>query len=262
MMLASLPMYDFPEIREHTDLLWDAIAASAREVGLSDVPSSLTRPEGSLANHWRRDDIFLSHTCGYPVVRELPGVWVLGSFSVSSGTRAGFYRSAIVARESDPRSLLGLVSFDAAPMAANGEDSLSGWVSLGWALANADIAAGSVTFTGSHASSVLAVRDGLADLASIDAHSLALFARHRPDSVRGLTVVAQGPEVAMTPLITARPDLVDPLRSVVTKALEKFSPKSLRALMITGWVPHGRREHEPVTALADAALAVLAALPR
>jgi ABC-type phosphate/phosphonate transport system substrate-binding protein len=257
-MYASLPMYDFPEIREHTDLVWGHLAAAARRNGLGDVPSLLTRPDGLLVDHWRRDDIFLSHTCGYPLVRALPNVHVLGSFSVEAGrSRPGYYRSVIVARADDPRSAIGLAAFDGAPVAANGDDSLSGWVSLGWAMAEAGISAGPITFTGAHALSVLAVRDGIADAASIDAHSYALFSQHRPDSVAGLIVIGHGPEVAVTPLITARGELVDPLRAVVAEAVESLPQESLRALMITGWVPHGRAEHEPVKALAERALTVL-----
>ncbi len=257
-MCASLPMYDFPEIREHTDLLWNHLASGARRRGLQDVPLLLTRPDGRLVDHWRRNDIFLSHTCGYPVVRELPEVHVLGSFSVEAGpSRPGYYRSVIVARATDPRSAIGLAAYDGAPVAANGDDSLSGWVSLGWAMAEVGVSAGPVTFTGAHALSVLAVRDGTADVASIDAHSYALFAKHRPDAVAGLGVIGQGPEVAVTPLITARGELVDSLREVVAEAVESMPSESLRALMITGWVPHGRTEHDPVKELAERALTAL-----
>lgn len=254
-------MYDFPEIRAHTDLLWGMIAEQARILGIEEVPSSLTRPDGPLVDHWLRDDLLCSHTCGYPIVRQLPTVHVLGSFSVEAGTaRPGHYRSVVVARSGDPRSAGGLRAFAGAPAAANDDGSLSGWVSLGWAMAEAGISPGRVNFTGQHALSVLAVRDGAADFASIDAHSFALFSRHRPDAVAGLMVVGHGPEVAVTPLITAREEHVGPLREAVGRAIETLPTESLRALMITGWVPHGRDDHEPVKALAQRALRSLPAL--
>ncbi len=259
MRVASLPMYDFPEIRAHTDLLWDAIAEQSRTMGIDEVPSALTRPDGPLVDHWLRDDLLLSQTCGYPIVRQLPTVHVLGSFSVEAGTaRPGHYRSVVVARSSDPRSADGLRAFAGAPAAANDDGSLSGWVSLGWAMAEAGICNGPVTFTGQHALSVLSVRDGMADFASIDAHSFALFSRHRPDAVAGLIIVGHGPEVAVTPLITSREENVGPLREAIGLAIETLPSESLRALMITGWEPHGRDDHEPVKALAQRALAVLA----
>ena len=101
--IASLPMYDFAELRVHTDLLWTAIAAKMRSAGVDDVPDDLTRPEGVLVDHWRRTELLFSQTCGYPLVRDLPNAQVLGSFSVSCGTeRPGFYRSVLVARSNDP----------------------------------------------------------------------------------------------------------------------------------------------------------------
>ena len=238
-MIASLPMYDFPELRAQTDALWQAIRSQLLDRGVADVPELLTRPEGELADHWRLPELLLSHTCGYPVVRLLPDLHVLGSFGVAAGGSAppGRYRSVLVARADD--------------------GSLSGWISLGWAFSQADARPGPVVFTGAHAMSVVAVRDAEADLASIDAHSFALFREHRPDAVRGLVVVGQGPEVAVTPLITARGDLVEVLRSAVGDALEALPAEVLSALMINGWVPHGRDDHLPVLELARTALSVL-----
>ena len=256
--VASLPMYDFPELRGHTDALWDAIAVQLRALGVDAVPRTLTRPDGPLVDHWLRPDLLLSHTCGYPVVRQLPGIHVLGSFSVVAGSsHAGHYRSVVVARGDDRRVRGGLAAFEGASVAANDDGSLSGWVSLGWALAEAGIAPGQVTFTGQHALSVAAVRDRVADLASIDAHTYGLFCAHRADAVAGLVVVGHGPEVAVTPLVTARGELVDTLRSAVAAALVGLSTDVLRALMITGWVPHDRTDHEPVLELARKALSVL-----
>jgi ABC-type phosphate/phosphonate transport system substrate-binding protein len=258
--VASLPMYDLLEIRAHTNAFWEATAAELRSIGLAGVPDELTRPDGPLVEHWRRPDLLLSHTCGFPLVRALPNAFVLGSFSFAAGaTRPGFYRSVLVARADDPRVVGGVAAFDGAPVAANDDGSLSGWVSLGWALAEAGVRPGPVSFTGGHAVSVLAVRDGSADLASIDAHSFALFGLHRAEAVDGLTVVGFGPEVATTPLITNREELVVTLRSAVEAALARLPPEVLSALMITGWVSHGRAEHETVMGLADRALAVLPA---
>jgi len=258
-VIASLPMYDFPELRAQTDALWQAIRSQLRDRGVGDVPERLTRPEGELADHWRLPELLLSHTCGYPVVRLLPDLHVLGSFGVVAGgsSPAGRYRSVLVARADDPRSPGGVAAFDGARVAANDDGSLSGWISLGWALSQVDARPGSVVFTGAHAMSVVAVRDAEADLASIDAHSFALFREHRPDAVRGLVVVGQGPEVAVTPLITARGDLVEVLRSAVGDALEALPAEVLSALMITGWVPHGRDDHLPVLELARTALSAL-----
>ena len=117
---------------------------------------------------------------------EIVGAFVLGSFAVvGGGDQPGRYRSRLVARADDPRIGGGVAAFGGATAAANDDGSLSGWVSLGWAFGQAGALPGAVRFTGQHALSLLLVRDGLADIASIDAHSYALFCRHRPDSVAG-----------------------------------------------------------------------------
>ena len=57
----------------------------------------------------------------------------------------------------------------------------------------------------------------------------------------------------MTPLICAQPDMVPALRRAVGVAIESLPPQVLSALMITGWVPHGREEHRHVLDLAATA---------
>lgn len=253
-------MYDYPEIRRYTDAFWLAVAADLREAGLSDVPEGLTRPTGSLVEHWLRPDLYMSHTCGYPLVRQLtPAQHLLGSFSVQAGDpeRPGWYRSVVVCRSSDARGDGGLGAFGGATAAANDEGSLSGWVSLGWAMSQAGIRPGRVSFSGGHEFSVTMVGEGAADVACIDAHSFALLSAHRPHCIGGLRIIGYGPSIAVTPLFTAQPELVDALRAAVTAAVLRLSDEARAALMITGFVPHGREAFEPVQAMAVEALAVL-----
>lgn len=262
--IASLPMYDFPELSEHTDALWAAIGNELTRRGVSGVPSTLTRPVGSLHDHWLDPDVLLSHTCGYPLMRVLTDAQhVLGSFAVSGGdpTRPGSYRSVLVCRADDARAASGVAAFDGAIMAANDAGSLSGWVSLGVALARAGARPGPITLTGAHALSMHAVRSGVADLASIDAHSFALFSAHRPNAVEGLRMIGHGPDVAMTPLFTAEADLVEILREAVHGALEALSPTTRMALQIEGFVVGGREMHEQVRDLEALAGSVMPSSP-
>jgi ABC-type phosphate/phosphonate transport system substrate-binding protein len=280
LLIASLPMYDLPELREHTDALWAAIAHEARTLGIA-APEHLTRPDLPLPEHWLDPSILLSHTCGYPVVRVLTeGQHVLGSFAVDAGDverpqhgldpsdsqvrhsiEPGWYRTVLVCRSTDPRSEEGMKSFVGATMAANDEGSLSGYVSLGVALAEAGVQPGRLVLTGAHAVSVEAVRDGLADLASIDAHTFSLLAMHRPAAVAGLKVIGRGPQVAVTPLFTAQHEAVDSLRTAVGNAVASLPAATRDALQLVGFVPHGKEPHEPVRALADRAKAVWSAVP-
>jgi ABC-type phosphate/phosphonate transport system substrate-binding protein len=258
--IASLPMYDFPELVAHTDTLWAEIARQLEARGVGRVPATLVRPSGSLHDHWLDPGLLLSHTCGYPVVRVLTDAQhVLGSFAVASGSpdRPGWYRSVVVCRADDARAPDGVAGFDGAPVAVNDAGSLSGWVSLGVALADAGIRPGPVTFTGAHAASVDAVRRGAADLASIDAHSLSLFSAHRPAATQGLRVIGHGPEVAMTPLITTFAALVPALREAVAAAVDAIAPATRAALQIDGFVVGGREMHAQVLELAATAKTVM-----
>ena len=259
-MIASLPMYDFPELVAHTDGLWQAIARHLTHCGVAPVPSALVRPSGALHDHWLDPGLLLSQTCGFPLVRVLTEAQhVLGSFAVTCGNpdRPGWYRSVIVCRADDARASDGLAAFDGAPVASNDVGSLSGWVSLGVALADAGIGPGPVTFTGGHAFSVEAVRAGVADLASIDAHSFSLFSAHRRVAVEGLRVIGHGPEVAMTPLFTAHAELVAVLREAVGAAMETIPPATRTALQIGGFVEGGREMHARVMELAAKAMTVM-----
>jgi ABC-type phosphate/phosphonate transport system substrate-binding protein len=259
-MIASLPMYDFPELRDATDELWAAIADRAGALGIDHVPDALTRPEGPLHDHWLDPEILLSHSCGYPVVRMFTDdQHVLGSFAFRAGdpARPGWYRSVIVCRSDDPHADDGLSAFDGAPMVANDDLSLSGYVSLGVALAEAGVAPGSLQFTGAHALSVVAVRDGEADIACIDAHTLALLHAIRPGAVAGLRAIGLGPQVAATPLFTAQAEHVDALRSAVTHAVGLLAGATRDRLQIEGFAPGDRSVHEPVRDLAARARAVL-----
>jgi ABC-type phosphate/phosphonate transport system substrate-binding protein len=110
----------------------------------------------------------------------------------------------------------------------------------------------SVLVTGGHFNSVEAVRSGRADIASIDAWSFWLLSTWRRPAAAGLRVIGCGPAVAVTPLITRLGGPVEYLRDTLQRAAndEDLKP-TLAALGITGFVPHGREEHDPVRLIAD-----------
>ena len=73
MMIASLPMYDLPELRTATDTWWSGMAAALRRAGIDAVPDQLTRVY-NVATVWRDPNLLLSQTCGYPLVRDMAGI--------------------------------------------------------------------------------------------------------------------------------------------------------------------------------------------
>src|SRR4051812_15278934 len=67
---ASLPMYDFPELRPAHTALWNAIAENLAKSGLDGVPDLLTF-DGEATAIWQAPDLLLSQTCGLPLVTSL-----------------------------------------------------------------------------------------------------------------------------------------------------------------------------------------------
>ena len=149
---------------------------------------------------------------------------------------SGHYRTVIVAREAAP-----LPEFACRVAAVNASDSLSGWISLLAAFRSAGAPwHGSVITTGAHVRSIDAVREGSADVASIDAVTFALLGDLHPDSVRGLTAIGRGPLVPCLPLIvhgTATDGEVAAWRAAFAEACNDPATATIRRrLRIRGFV--------------------------
>lgn len=186
-MTASLPMYPIAGLRRSTEALWEVIAG---ELGTGKSLAPWTAPTDDL---WLDPGLVVSQTCGWPLITELAGqVRVIGSFSYRTPTWHGAeYESVILS------TTAGRVDGRAA---VNSLRSLSGWLSLVWALGGrpADL-----VLTGSHIESLRALQSGTAEIASIDAVTVAYLERADPGLFAGLHVVGRGPAVPTLPLITS-----------------------------------------------------------
>ena len=208
--VASLPMYDWPEVAHDVDRLWATVARAARLRGVM-VPDLLTRT-GSLVERWSDPSMILGQVCSLNPVRDgLGETEVIGTIAYEPPPALpdpgpGTYYSVLVARSDDARCRdLGadgighgtandaIGRFYGATVAANGTDSQSGYWSLAHHVRNqlrrsddrsndGDPIFGDVVFTGAHRESVRAVSDGRADLAAIDVHSWRLATDHEPAS--------------------------------------------------------------------------------
>ena len=63
-MIASLPMYDWDEVRAPTDRLWGLVRDNLRASGVA-APDALQRG-GDMWGDWLHPDLILSQTCGFP----------------------------------------------------------------------------------------------------------------------------------------------------------------------------------------------------
>jgi ABC-type phosphate/phosphonate transport system substrate-binding protein len=194
-MIASFPMYDWPEVREATDVWWRGLS---RHLG---VAAELDRNPDHFAA-WRRSDLAFSQACGYPFTHEFKGLleYIATPHYAVPGCQGADYCSFIFARVNQP-----LDSFQGGIAAVNNPDSMSGMLAL--KLVFAPFATEGKFFaralaSGGHAKSMIAVRDGLADVCAIDAICVAMARRYRPDYLEGLIEIARSPSVPGLPYVT------------------------------------------------------------
>jgi hypothetical protein len=203
--VASLPMYDWPELRWATDALWSVIAEEFLAEGLPAPPAlDRARPPEEV---WRDPGLVFSQSCGYPFATRFADTLRIVATPVYDvdGCEGPLYSSMIVARRSDGGSARagGLADYAGRRFAFNASDSLSGFVAFRVALAEAGVGEGDWIETGSHRQSILAVASGLADLAAIDAVCWSLAEEFEPDAVGRLAVIARTPLRPSLPFVTS-----------------------------------------------------------
>ncbi len=239
-MIASLPMYDLPELRSATDAWWTGLSGHLRAQGLTDVPVALTRTD-NVNDVQRAPDLLLSQTCGYPLTHELSGKvgYVATPAYDADGCQGPAYRSAVIVRADDPAA--GLADLKGKVCTVNGPGSHSGYNALRHALAS--VAAGQPVFSdvhvsGGHRQSIAAVASGRADAAAIDCVTLALVSSQAPKETSAIRVLAFTERAPGLPYITSRDataETVDAIRNGLRAAVEDPSLAACRAeLLISG----------------------------
>lgn len=203
--LASLPMYDPPEVRAATDAWWQALARHFRAAGIQGVPDALTRP-AKLHAHWRSSVLLFSQGCGFPLTHAFAGGWQVVATPCYRATGCGgpYYRSVLIVREDAP--LRSIEDLRGRTACFNTRDSHSGYNILrATAAPHARHGRffGQVVQSGGHIRSAAMVQRGEADIASLDCVTHALYARHAPHRLEGTRVLAQTGPAPGLPYITA-----------------------------------------------------------
>jgi ABC-type phosphate/phosphonate transport system substrate-binding protein len=241
--LASLAMYDWPELQAANDALWSAIASRLAARGLVELPERLTRG-ADLDAVWTSPALLLAQTCGYPLVTRLKGrVQLVATPRYRAPGCAGpFRRSAIVVHADAPAQKLS--ELRGARCALNEHASDSGMNLLRAVVA--PLAHGApyfseVSVTGSHLASAEAVAAGAADLAALDAVSLAHLRRLQPRLAQRLRVLEWTDQTPGLPLITAagtQPAVLRALQdALVAVAEEPQLAWAREALLLDGFSP-------------------------
>lgn len=253
-MFASLPMYDLPEHRAHTDALWAGVAEGLRARGI-EAPRELSRP-ADLPADWLRPDLLLSQTCGLPFVRLLRGrVTIVGAADHGLPDCApGRYRSRILVRADDPGRTL--AEFRGRVAAINSEGSQSGAGALRTAVGafrEAGPFFARVVVTGAHAESLRAVAEGRADLAAVDAVTFEMARRHLPFA-RTLRVLASTPETPGLPFVTRLGGPAGLLFEAMAEGIASLGAEGREALMLQGMVVRREGDFEGIEAADRAAV--------
>lgn len=206
--VAALPMYNLTEDLAATwQALLDEFGERLRVRGGCNRLTIVSGVESDLDAFWRRPDLILSQTCGYPLTHGLAEhVHIIGAPVFDApGCEGPHYRSAIVVR-SDDRALP-LESYRGRVAAYNDDASHSGMNALRHAIA--PLARGgrffsAVVKTGSHLNALHAIKEGRADIAAIDCVTLAFARDHLPEVTHDLHVLAYTRSAPGLPFIASR----------------------------------------------------------
>lgn len=224
-MIATLPMYDWPEHRAANDALWAAMRDALSSAGF-DAPAKLIRNE-PLEPLWTAQDLLIAETCSWPLATSLAGRvrYVATLVRTAPGCEDGFYRSAVVARsEGHPDAPVPemasaeLPSLTGKTLAYNGLDSLSGYVALA---TDAKVDFDDRFETGSHRASIIAVAEGRAEIAAIDAYTWHLARRYEPmaQHLSAIGWTARRPALPLVTNASVSDDDLDTMRQAVLDAV-------------------------------------------
>lgn len=231
-MIASLGMYDSGPAMAANDRLWALIRDGLRAAD-HPAPDALTRGEAAYWPAWRAHDLTLSQTCGYPYRTGLhASVTYVGTPDYGvQGCPAGYYCSVFVVRSDDPRQTL--AAFDGARFAYNDSLSQSGWAAPQTHAASLGLRLPAAVRTGGHRPSALAVAEGRADIAALDAVTWAMMQQDDPVTPALFPLARTTPTPGL-PLIAAAGADADLLFKVVATAIAALPPADRGVLQLKG----------------------------
>ena len=218
-MFASLPMYDWPQLRSSHDALWNNIHDALNERGIQS-PKNLMEGGIGLA-FWKHPKLILSQTCGLPFRRHLHDkVRLVGTPDFAlDGCPPGYYRSYFIVGKNDNRG--SLLQFKDAVFALNGRDSQSSYAAARNYISPMGFWFQNLKLTGSHLNAFRAVANGEAEIASIDAVTWRLIERFENNASDIRILEATDPTPGL-PYITSLEQDSDAIYDAVIQALAKL----------------------------------------
>lgn len=228
-MIAALGMYDMPALRGANDRYWATIRSH-----LGYGPRHLSR-DADMWDIWQSPDLLLAQTCGMPYRTRLHGrVTLVGTPDHGlPGCPPGHYRSVLVVRADAPGDRP--ADFAGGIFAYNEALSQSGWAAPMVHFKAQNVRFAGHLATGAHAASALAVAEGGADIAGLDALTWELLKEHDPVAARLRVIATTAPTPAL-PYITAAGRNPGPIAAAVRAAIVGLAPADRAALHLRGLV--------------------------
>lgn len=232
-MIASLPMYIRAENKTAHNRYWQLIRTGLIDSGI-DAPQFLENDES--LDHWQRDDLVLSQTCGMPYRLFLHDkVQLLGTPDYGlDDCPAGYYNSVFIANANDTRTTL--TDFSSAKLAVNSKISQSGFCAPQTEAKKAGFQFETLSLSGTHVASAKMVATGRADIAAIDAFSWRNIERYDSfsDDIKILGRTAPTPGL---PYICALGLDIAAVTQAITRAIAALSPDDRERLGIQSLIP-------------------------
>jgi len=255
MRVASMPMYDMPEVRSTLDSLWKDMARNLRLEGISDVPGKLAHGR-RLGNLWGNPALFISQCCGYDLVNRYAGtlVPIATPHYGAPGCKGYDYSSVVIVHEdcnSDD-----VLKMRGAVCVVNGLESYSGMGALRDLVAPSSLQGrffSDVKISGSHAASIDMVCNRVADVAAIDCVTYALIDWFRPDAVKGIRILGRTYRAPGIPYVMRACENQDRLARMRSAIVRTFSNPALndvrRALYLQDIEVPGPMAYQRITKL-------------
>jgi len=214
-MIASLPMYDRPANAAAHDRLWALIHRHLAGDGIAS-PLTLDRTV-RYRDTWNRPDLVLGQICVMPYRETFTGdVTLIGASDYGlDDCDPGYFRALFVCRADDPRDL---PAFAQTRFVANAKHSYSGYQSAQRAFAARQLVLPDPIISGAHDASVIAVANGTADFACIDAQTWRMQQHDLPQA-QNLRVIAPSAQAPGQSFITRQSDDPAPYFAAIKHAI-------------------------------------------
>ena len=236
-MIASLPMYDWDEVRPATDALWQLVREELSRRAIA-APDGLSRG-ADLWETWLSPELILGQTCGFPYRTRLHDrVTLVGTPDYGlPGAPPGYYYSVMVMRAEDCAAQAGeWPDTTGKRLVINGFDSQSGWAAPQNEATERGAPFETALVTGAHRESARAVAEGRADIAAIDAVTWRLIRAHWPEVAGCLRVAALTRPTPGLPLITAPGHDADVIFDAFAAAVTRLDEQHRKMLGLKGLV--------------------------